>query len=159
MPVTALCAVGGRLWIGTQGRGVAEYARQSGTLRWHGIQNGLPDDWVTCLLWSGDTIYAGTFVGGLARLEGSGWTSALGGENVTWLEGDGASGLTIATRTGLWHQPGSGPPEKLNPHMNWLDTETQCLQRVPGGLWVGTRTGLYFMTDRPLRTSEKMRGD
>ncbi len=152
--VVALCADGDTLWIGTQSRGLAEYSHKTGALRWHDERHGLPDDWITCLQKVGDTLYAGTFVGGLARLDpakgneaGARWTTAseLQGENVTALEVDGKGGLYAATRNGVWHQAASGAPIKMNEQATWLDSEVQALCATPRGLWIGARTGLSFV--------------
>jgi hypothetical protein len=40
-----------------------------------------------------------------------------------------------------------------------LDREVQSLCRAEGGLWVGTRTGLYFLKDDPVALSEVGDGD
>lgn len=157
--VVALCADGDTLWIGTQSRGLAEYSHKTGALRWHDERHGLPDDWITCIQKVGDTLYAGTFVGGLARLEAAGlndasrndtgarWTTMpdLQGENVTALDADGKGGLYAATRNGVWHQSASAAPVKLNEQADWLDSEVQALCATPRGLWVGARTGLFFL--------------
>ena len=66
VPITALCPDGKTLWIGTQGRGVLAFDRETGQVR--RLDAGIPDDWVTCLAHVKDTLYAGTFVGGLALL-------------------------------------------------------------------------------------------
>ncbi len=55
------------LWIGTQGRGLAEADLETGAIRrWIDPRHGLPDDWVTALLAVKGRPLAGTFVGGVA---------------------------------------------------------------------------------------------
>lgn len=152
LPITALLPDGPTLWVGTQGRGLAEIERATGRgrrsprfVRWHDERHGLPDDWITVLARVNDTLYAGTFVGGLARWDGTKWTSALAGQNVTALEPDGAGGIFVATRAGVWHEQPDGTRKPIAPP--FLDTEAQALLRTPdgGGLWVGTRTGLFYV--------------
>jgi len=146
VPLTALYPEGDVLWIGTQGRGLAEVNRATGELRWHDERQGLPDDWVKCLARAGPWLYVGTFVGGLARGEGTHWETVapLDRGEVTALEPDGAGGLFIATRTGVWHQGSSGLSQLLPADFY---REAQALCRVEGGLWIATRTGLYFRAD------------
>ncbi|MFN3653492.1 MAG: hypothetical protein ACK47B_28265 [Armatimonadota bacterium] len=153
LPITCLLPAGETLWVGTQGRGLAEVHRPSGTVRWHDERHGLPDDWVTVLGRTGQTICAGTFVGGLAWKSGDRWTVTpeLEGENVTDLAEDRPDGLFIATRSGLWRRTADDRVERLNDRIPYLDTETQALHRVGSGLWVGTRTGLFFLTEATLR--------
>lgn len=147
--ITALCPEGGTLWLGTQGRSVAEVSRAAGTVRWHDERVGLTDDWITCLAQIGPTLCAGTFVGGLnCRTAGSGpkqrWSApaALRGANVTALVPDGKGGVWAATRSGVWHRSAGGQWAVL---AAFLEPEAQALLPVPGGLWIGTRTGLDFL--------------
>lgn len=147
--ITALCPEGGTLWLGTQGRSVAEVSRAAGTVRWHDERAGLTDDWITCLAQIGPTLCAGTFVGGLnCRTDGSGpntrWSApaALRGANVTALAPDGTGGVWAATRSGVWHRNAGGQWAALD---SFLEPEAQALLPVPGGLWIGTRTGLDFL--------------
>lgn len=112
-----------------------------------------------------DTLYAGTFVGGLAHWNGQDknghgspiWTTeaALKTENVTALEPDGTDGLFIATRAGLWHTMRNGSLVRVEPvsqsGMSFLDKEAQALCHVDGGLWIGTRTGLFFCPNSHLK--------
>ncbi len=153
LPITALCPQSDKLWIGTQGRGLAEFSRPSHTLRWHDERNGLTDDWITTLACVNGKIYAGTFVGGLSEWNGATWTSptALKGENITALEPDNSGGLYIATRHDVWRETQDGLPHSLRPAFPAICSEAQALCRVPGGLWIGTRTGLVFCTDDTLR--------
>ncbi len=149
--ITALCPEGSTLWLGTQGRSVAEVSRAAGTVRWHDERAGLTDDWITCLAQIGPTLCAGTFVGGLnCRTARSGpktrWSApaALWGSNITALAPDGTGGVWAATRTGVWHRSASGLWATLE---SFLEPEAQALLPVPGGLWIGTRTGLDFVRD------------
>ena len=154
LPITALCPDGATLWVGTQGRGLAQISRADNTVRWHDERDGLPDDWVTCLARSGGRVLAGTFVGGLARWDGARWTTfpELAGQNVTALEPDGAAGAFVATRRGVWRLPAeNGPLQSLTNAFPWLDPEAQSLCIVPGGLWIGARTGIFFLPRGDLR--------
>ncbi len=147
IPVMAIFSMGDKVWLGTQSRGVGEYSRSSQTFRWHDERHGLPDDWITCFAQSGNTLYAGTFVGGLARFDGKRWsaTPELAGDNVTDLRSDAQGNLFIATRRGVWQRDKTGNLEKLNAKYPWLDTEAQALWASPEGLWVGLRTGVAFL--------------
>ena len=151
LPITAFLPDGDTLWVGTQGRGLAQIQRATGRfVRWHDERHGLPDDWITALTRVGDTVCVGTFVGGLARWNGSKWTSPseLAGQNVTALEPDGAGGMFIATRAGVWHRSVTGAMKPLGKRFPFLDTEAQALLRSledNNGLWVATRTGLFFV--------------
>ena len=69
---------------------------------------------------------------------------------MTALEPDGSGGLFVATRSGVWHRGASGALAPLPSSASFLDREVQALCRVPGGLWVGTRTGLFFCPERSL---------
>ncbi len=92
-------------------------------------------------------------MGGLARWSGSRWTAfpSLQGQNMTALASDDSDGLFVATRSGVWHLRRDGALTPLEEEMPFLDRETQALCKVSGDLWIGTRTGLFFGTDRPLR--------
>lgn len=145
LPLMALHADENSVWVGTQSRGVAQWNHAQKSLRWHDERQGLSDDWITTLAQSGDTIAAGTFVGGLNLYDGKTWRaeSQLAGENVTDLTSDGAGGFLIATRHGVWQRDKTGTMRKLKPQL--VDAEAQALCRVPEGVWVGARTGLCFL--------------
>ncbi|MHB9109632.1 MAG: hypothetical protein ACYDCO_21490 [Armatimonadota bacterium] len=145
LAVTALLPDGDTLWIGTQQRGVAEYSHSAGTLRWHDDRSGLPDDWIKYLARQGNTLYAGTFVGGLACRNGEEWSlsPALPGEEITALAMNEAGTLFIGTRKGLWQRQPDGALTKVE--RPFLDEEVQALQVDGEHLWVGTRTGLFFL--------------
>src|SRR5205823_5952031 len=83
-PTTAVMAHRGHLWLGTQGRGLAEVELATGAVSIQDERNGLPDDWITCLGRMGDRVLAGTFVGGLAWQQAG--TPALleGGDRGKW---------------------------------------------------------------------------
>lgn len=119
LSLMSLYADDGKVWLGTQSRGVAEYSHLTKTLRWHDERHGLTDDWITCISNVGDEIYAGTFVGGLVRFDGKKWhhEPQLQGENVTALEPDSRGGIYIATRNGTWHRNKKG---ELEPVMNFV---------------------------------------
>ena len=155
VPITALLPDGDVMWVGTQRRGLAEVNRRSLQVRWHDERVGMPDDWITCLKRVADQLHAGTFVGGLATWDGHRWRTLpdLAGQNVTALEPDGVGGLFVATRFGLWHRDAEARLRRLNEDVAFLDTETQALLRVPTGLWIGTRTGLFFLTSNTLDVS------
>ncbi len=147
IPPMALLPDGDTLWFATQSRGIAEIERATGKIRWHDERLGLPDDWITCLAKVGTEIFAGTFVGGLARWDGLKWQVApeFGGECVTALDSDGAGGLYVATRKGVWHRDAKGKLQPMRERAPWLEPEAQALCVVPEGLWIGTRTGIFYL--------------
>lgn len=147
LPVMGLQPGGDRLWIGTQSRGVAEFAYQTKKIVWHDERHGLPDDWVTCLLKSRDNIFAGTFVGGLTIYNGKKWYTVkeLDGDNVTDLREDGEGGVLIATRRGVWRRDAKGVLTSLQKTNEWLDREAQALCVTKYGTWIGARTGLFWL--------------
>jgi len=142
LAITALLPDGDTLWIGTRHRGIAEYSHSTETLRWHDDRSGLPDNWITYLARQGSTLYAGTLAGGLACRDGQDWSPALPGEEITALATSEASTLYIGTRNGLWQRKPDGALVKVE--RPYLD-EIQALQVDGTHLWVGTRTGLYFI--------------
>jgi hypothetical protein len=141
-PVTAIYAEGDRLWIGTQGKGLAEIDRSSGKITWHDERRGLPDDWVKVISRVGDTLYAGTFVGGAAWLDGERWSTSaeMKDQEVTALKADDKGGIVIATRNGIWNRTSAGKLLKLSDI-----SEVQVIQPVDDGLWIGTRTGIRYI--------------
>jgi ligand-binding sensor domain-containing protein len=149
VPLMALLPANGALWIGTQSKGLLRLSFATPqTLTVYDERNGLPDEWITTLAAPGSAVCAGTFVGGLARQGKNGvWQTyaALQGENVTALEPDGASGLWIGTRNGLWHWR-ADKVTRMN--ATGLDSEIQALCADGSKLWVGTRTGLFRLTQR-----------
>lgn len=153
LAVTALLPQTGRLWIGTQSRGIAEFDRNTRRIAWHDERCGVPDDWITALGCDRRGIAAGTFVGGLAVQSGAKWNASpeLRGENVTAIEPDGSGGIYVATRTGVrrFRRGAEQSPAGLQSRL--LSAEAQCLCPVAGGLWIGTRTGLFFYPDSRLR--------
>lgn len=144
VPILGLLPDGEDLWIATQSRGLGRWKRTSGQFRWFDERDGLSDDWVTALAKIDGHIYAGTFVGGLARLENDKWRvfPELKGLNVTAIEEDGQGRATIATRHGLWKVKADGA-EKIE--IPWLDSEQQALVATQEGMWVGTRTSLNYL--------------
>jgi ligand-binding sensor domain-containing protein len=149
-PLTLLHPDGDILWIGTQKRGVAAATRgadRAVTLDWSDERAGLPDDWITAMARAGGTLFAGTFVGGLARRVGPRWqpSPTLRGQNVTSLASDAEGGLFVATRAGVFHLARDGALIPLGRVVRYLDPEAQALCPTPRGLWIGARTGLFFV--------------
>ncbi len=144
VPLMGLLPDGEWLWIATQSRGLGRYSRKSGSFRWFDERDGLGDDWITSLAKTGGKIYAGTFVGGLARLDGEKWHvfETTRGQNVTAIQADGQGGVWAATRNGVWKIEGD-TATKIE--KSWLDSEVQALYRGKNGMWVGTRTSLNFL--------------
>lgn len=142
--ITAILPEHDRIWVGTQGRGLAEINRQASEVKWHDERNGLPDDWVKCLTKVGDLIYAGTFVGGLAYLGESGWVAypELANQEITALLSCGQGRLAAATRSELYSIYKPGEVKSLSQEYKFPLTEIQALCMFNNELWVGTRTGL-----------------
>jgi len=154
VPVLSLLPDGETLWIGTQSKGVGEWHYATRKLTWHDERAGVPDDWITSLARAGKTLYAGTFVGGLARWDAGQWRTVkeLEGQNVTALEPDGDA-IWIATRIGVGRIASDGTFRFLK--LPLLDPENQALHRVPGGLFIGARTGLSFVSNASLKSALK----
>ena len=128
--VTALLGDGPRVWLGTQGRGIAEVDRRSGRLVWHDERAGLGDDWITCLGRDGrGRVVAGTFVAGAFTLDGA-WRPVVGTQGTCV---SGVGGGWVATRQGLYFEgrlvEGS---------------EATALLVERGAAAVGTRSGVHF---------------
>lgn len=141
--ITAILPDEDTVWIGTQGRGLAQYIRTSGDIRMHDERHGLADDWIKCLARVGETIYAGTFVSGLFVLEGSGWAQVPGidAAEITCLSSDSSGSLFIATRTGAFARSVDGTIHRLEPRAS----EIQALCSSDSGLWLGSRTGIWLL--------------
>lgn len=149
--VTCLLPDGGTLWVGTQGSGLVAFDRRTRTARRFDERHGLTDDWITALARSGDRLYAGTFTGGLMVRVGDRWQRVLEvrGATITALASAGDRGLYVATRSGGYRITSTGKVERLEASAPYLDPELQALYPVTGGLWVGARTGVFFVPDGP----------
>jgi len=143
IPILGVSAQGEDVWLLTQSRGIGVWDRATQKLRWLDERAGLPDDWVTTLGEFGGKTYAGTFVGGLARLDGDQWFvfPELKGENVTSLCQSPDGSVLAATRHGIWKIEGDSA-QKLP--LAWLDSEDQALLSDEHGVWIGARTSLNF---------------
>jgi ligand-binding sensor domain-containing protein len=143
VPVLGLLPDGDNLWFATQSRGLGRWNRASGEFRWFDERDGLSDDWVTALAKIDGHIYAGTFVGGVARLDGDKWKvfEELKGLNVTAIEAGEQGSVRASTRHGLWRISGDKAEKVGEP---WLDSEQQALLATKDGLWIGTRTSLNY---------------
>jgi len=142
--ITALMPGKDQLWIGTQGRGLAELDTITGKLTWYDESNGMPDDWIKVIAQSGN-LHAGTFVGGLATWNGTKWSAAkeLSGMEITALAPDTTGkGMFIGTRNGLFHMQDNAD---IMPVSSFTGSEVQALQLTDRELWIGTRTGIYMM--------------
>lgn len=100
----------------------------------------LRDDWVTALAARGDVLWAGTYHGGIARIDGDlvtqlggGWINPAG---LTW-DGDR---LLAATMDGLL--TGDGQSVTWNTTRDLPGRDTTGTIRVGHTLWVATRRGL-----------------
>jgi ligand-binding sensor domain-containing protein len=142
-PTTSILPDGERLWIGTQGRGAIVIERKSGAARRADERHGLPDDWVTVLARIEGQVWAGTFVGGLARWADEAWETVEGleGEEITAIVAAPGGGAFVGTRNGVWRVRDRAEPLDLP----MVDPEVQTLLATPRGLWIGTRTGIFFL--------------
>jgi len=100
----------------------------------------LRDDWVTALATRGDTVWAGTYNGGVVRIDGDAATPLGGGwinpAGLTW-DGDR---LLAATMDGLVAGDGRTATWTTTPSLPGRDT-TAAVRAGPT-LWVATRRGL-----------------
>lgn len=143
LQVTAILPEPDRIWIGTQGRGLAEVNRVTNAIKWHDEQNGLPDDWIKCLAKVGDTLYAGTFVGGLTRLDGNQWVSYPELKNTEVTDLMNVHGrLIVAARTGVYIVRDQNELKPLIKEKQSFTQEAQTLGNRGNELWIGTRTSL-----------------
>ncbi|MBS1714261.1 MAG: hypothetical protein JST30_07975 [Armatimonadetes bacterium] len=135
---TCLLPTGRGVWLGTQGRCAALVEGQS--VRWVDERHGFPDDWVTCLARVGESVYAGTFVGGLVRVDSASAVTVGGtlGENVTCI-GSVDGQVVFGSRTGLYRVTGHKAERITTP---FPIREVQALAVGPDAVWIGTRTGL-----------------
>lgn len=145
VPLMGLLPDGESLWIATQSLGAGQWQPDKKQVQWLDERHGLPDDWVTTLARFSSGIFAGTFVGGLARVDKNGVAShafsQLRGDNVTALEAN-EEFLYAGTRRGLWRLDRSGEISKSTVP---LDSEIQALCWTPQGLWIGTRTSVNLL--------------
>lgn len=143
VPVLGIMGAGDEVWLASQSRGAGVWNRATKRFRWLDERAGLPDDWVTTLARFDGHVFAGTFVGGLARLDGDRWFvfPELHGENVTSLCQAPAGRVLAATRHGVWSIEGN-TAQKLD--FSWLDSEDQALLADEHGAWIGARTSLNF---------------
>ena len=126
--VTALLADEHTVWLGTQGRGLAEIDRRTGALKWHDERNGLGDDWITCLGWDErGRLVAGTFVAGAYVCEGR-WSRVPGTAGTCV---SGVDGPWVATRSGTFR---SG--------IRVDSTEATTLLVEGNDVLIGTRSGV-----------------
>ncbi len=158
LPPLSLHATANTLWFGTQSRGLIEAKRTQGSydLKFWDERHALPDDWITTIAGRNDDLALGTFVGGAAWRVDKKWQSAeaLQGENVTAMARDG-DGWWIATRHGLWLHDKAGRVMNCQSFLPQLDSELQALQLMPQGLWIGARTGIFFLSRATLDSLQK----
>ncbi len=149
-PIMNLAMQGDDIWLGTQSRGIAKWTRATNELKFFDERDGLNDDWITALCVDGERVWAGTFVGGLHVYKNGKWRAfdETKGANVTAIVPDKSGGVWATTRRGLFHANGE-IVEKASE--SWLDDEQQALCVGENGLWVGARTSLDFLVNRPNR--------
>jgi signal transduction histidine kinase len=144
---TVAAAPGGRLWIGTAGDGLFEWAE--GKLRQYGERAGLSDSSITALLAEEQgAVWIGTRNGGLNRLAGG----TVKRFNTPWgFLGNFASVMVRDRAGGLWIGTTGDGLFELNAGRFTGHTETNGLSSrdirtlhadQAGSLWVGTARGL-----------------
>ena len=103
----------------------------------------LRDDWVTALATRGDVVWAGTYNGGVSRIDGD-VATALGGGwiNPAGLVWDGDR-LLAATMDGLVTGDGQGTAWRATPALPGRDVTAAV--RAGTTLWVATRRGLIAL--------------
>lgn len=147
----------GKLWLGTENRGLFEWEAKTGRLRQHDERNGLPDDWITTLTRNGQILFAGTFNGGLAwrRDQETQWHSApqLKRLGITAIVNESPQRTLVATRFGLFCLDEKGHLRSWNKGLTKEEQEIQSLLLVKEGLWIGTRSGLLFRIRATLNTN------
>ncbi|HTJ42150.1 MAG TPA: PQQ-binding-like beta-propeller repeat protein [Kofleriaceae bacterium] len=145
-------APAGTLWLGTttglyRGPAQAWAAKDDGGQDWtrFSVATGaLGDDWVTSLLASDDTIYAGTYNGGVAAIElATGTAAQLGGGwiNPGGLAWDGDK-LAAATMDGLVEHDARGWTALAG--LPGKDT-TAFVRAADGARYIATRRGLMII--------------
>lgn len=144
VPLMQLFPDGENLWLGTENRGLFRWNRRSQILQRFDERNGLPQDWISGVSRSRNTILAGTFGAGLAWHDGEKtWHSApeLKGTGITAIAPDEAGRTWIGTRSGLFVREVNG---QVKPRDVGDRREIQALLWTPDGLWIGARDGLMF---------------
>jgi hypothetical protein len=141
-PTTALLPTPSALFIGTQGRGIIEVRARDVILR-HDERMGLTDDWIITLANRGQTLYTGTFVGGLVthKIGTKRWelVSPTRGQNVTDIAVSATNQLYVATRNGVWDCTNTNTPKRISTP----SPEVQCLCATSKNLWIGSRVGIF----------------
>jgi ligand-binding sensor domain-containing protein len=109
----------------------------------HDERNGLGDDWVRCVARASETLYVGTYVGGLFEKQGAAWKHVpnVEGAEVTDLRAETTGSLLVATRAGVYRLPPDGTVSRLDKRI----TEAQALCPCADGLWIGTRMGAWLL--------------
>jgi ligand-binding sensor domain-containing protein len=136
-------APNGELWLGTT-QGLIRW-KLDGTWEHLSMLSGhLSDNWVTALLWEGETLHVGTYAGGVDTLtrKGTSWQAkALGGGRVnpgglSMIDGE----LIAATMKGARVRRGG----------RWVAGEQSVFEDVTrvvvdiGGVWIASRRGLVL---------------
>lgn len=146
--ITAIGAdVAGTVWLGTQKQGIFRW--NNGTYEHDHEAQGLTDDWATCFNLDEKAPLVGTYAGGLLeRKSGGRYAVTLHPEKfavrsvVHWADGRAVA----ATPLGIFVQ--NGKTWTLLAPTQTGGQEAQAILPTPTGLWVGTRTGLAFVTNQ-----------
>lgn len=157
VPLQHIVSDGDGLWLGTENRGLFRWKRTARRLEHFDERNGLPDQWISSIGRSGDTVYAGTFNSGLAwRSDGEkSWDTSpeLQRRGVTAIVADEAGRMWIGTRYGLFCRDEKGIMCACRANLTPQEQEIQSLLWTPHGLWIGSRNVLLFRTRTSLEST------
>ena len=138
-------AADGAIWAGTAG-GAARVTPEGVTTYTH-AGGQLPHDWVNALLPDGDSMLAGTYDAGVARLEPDGRGAVVPGLEGAWVNPGGLIRLgdAVAVTTlggGLWIHHGGETTLLRAKRQQIPSDDVTAILRHGATVWVGTRGGL-----------------
>jgi ligand-binding sensor domain-containing protein len=110
--------------------------------------DGPPAGLVTAIALEGERVWAGSFDGGLARLDPDGWRGEpLRDPRVTALALDPDRRLLIGTASGLLLRSPGRPPLRVRDPRGWLGRHIAALRPAPEGsvVWVAAHPGLVAL--------------
>lgn len=156
--VEAFFVDGGNIFAGTFG---GLYVSTDNTKSWASANSGLTNSDVRAMAKLGDTLFAGTFGGGVFRSidRGANWTpinAGLGDPYVNAMTVNGTS-LYVATFRGVYVLSGNG--------QNWLsinggltNTDSRALVLSANTLFVGTGNGVFAFSNSDQKWTEVSNG-
>jgi hypothetical protein len=133
---TAMLENGGRLFVGTQSKGLLRVT--NGSERWFNPGTGLADTWVTAVCLEKDAPMVATATAGLFRIRGNRAEAvpspSLKLRHLATYRGR----LVVGALDGAWIRSG-----KVWEKLGTDSLETTCLTVIGNDLWVGTPRGLF----------------